>query len=178
MADRAAGETLKANGTGAAATRRVSTIVRLPVIPVAATVMVSTTIPTGSPLGFRVHCTLPLPVPAATVSVVDGRRFVALHPTVSAPVPVTVTAAWPAIGVVVPTTAVAVVVTGVTSRASGTGTAVIIRVSYSRNGEPLAPGAVTVMVSTNSPTPSPVMVRFQRAIPLPLPAEVTSDVQP
>ena len=94
---------------------------------------------------FRLHTTEPLPVPPAVVSVVQLFRLVAVHGVAAALSPLNVTAALsPLAGA--PAAAVVLREPGATARVSGTGAAVIRKVSMTLCGA--RPATVTVMVST------------------------------
>src|SRR5690606_19715781 len=99
------------------------------------------------PAVLRVHATVPLPVPVELVSVVQLFRLAALQVLLAAPSPVSVTVASPE-GAEVPCCELTLRDDGDTLSARGTGIAVITSESITRVGEPLAPLAVTVMVST------------------------------
>src|SRR5690606_2218088 len=100
----------------------------------------------------------------------------AVQDLVAAPSPVSETVASPE-GAAVPCWALTLRDDGDTLIASGTGIAVITRVSITRAGEPLAPLAVTLMVSTYTPGVSPEVLRVQETVPLPVPLAVVSVVQ-
>jgi hypothetical protein len=171
------GVTANASGTGAAVMVSVSMIrPGEPVAPVADTVMVSTYTPGVSPAVLRLQATVPLPVPFAVVSVVQLFRLVAVHLTAPAPAPVNVTLALPS-GPAAPATTVLLRDAGLTVSAKGTGAAVMVSVSMIRPGEPVAPVADTVIVSTYTPGLSPAVLRFQATVPLPVPLEVVSVIQ-
>ena len=132
--------------------------------------------PTARPAVLRFHATVPLPVPFPVVSVVQAFRLVAVQAVVDAPVPERVTEA------VEPATAAPCCALmrrdpGLTASVSGNGAAVITSVSITRVGEPVAPAAVTVIVSTYVPTASPVVLRLQATVPVPVPDAVVSVVQ-
>jgi hypothetical protein len=78
---------------------------------------------------------------------VHGRPALAVHDVDSAPVPERSTSALSSTQPL-PGWDVALRVVGLTASASGTGVAVIVKLSMIRVGEPLAPDATTVMVST------------------------------
>ena len=65
----------------------------LPIAPTAVTVSIATNFPNGSPVGSRVHRTMPLPVPLAVVNVtqVIDAFLDAVHAAVLDPNPVSVT---------------------------------------------------------------------------------------
>ena len=86
-------------------------------------------------------------MPLAVVIVVQALRFVAVHGAAAALSPLSVTVA-PAPGAAPPTGALLLTECGPTLSASATGGAVTTRESMILAGEPIAPAAVTVMVST------------------------------
>lgn len=86
-------------------------------------------------------------MPLAAVRVVHALRFVAVQGVAAALSPLSVTVAV-APGTAPPTAPVELAECGLTLNDTGTGAAVTTRESMMLAGEPAAPGAVTVMVST------------------------------
>ena len=123
------------------------TVAGEPAAPVAVTVIVSTYVPTVSALAARLHATVPLPVPAAAVSDVHAFFLVAVQPVVLALSPLSVIVALlpPALP---PWTIETLRDVGLTTSVSGTGGCVTRSVSMTPSGEPDAPLAVIVSVST------------------------------
>src|SRR5690606_39339984 len=112
----------------------------------------------------------------AAVRVLLRFRLAAVQALVAAPSPVMVTAAL-ADAAAVPICAETLREPGLTVSARGTGAAVITSVSMIRSGEPVAPLAVTVIVSTYVPTARPLVLRVHATVPLPVPPAVVSVVQ-
>src|SRR5690242_11174975 len=77
--------------------------------------------PTARPVGLRLHCAVPLPVPEALVSWVQLWRAEALQPAVALLSPLSVTVALVAGPLVAPATTLSFRLLGDTDMASGTG---------------------------------------------------------
>ena len=136
--------------------------------------MVSTYVPTASPVGSRDQRTLPLPAPPAVVNVSHAAVVcVAFHGSI----PATVTSAESVTAVVLPTATVSALLPGVTVRRSvGFTVNVLSKVA----GLPLAPAAVTVIVPMYVPGASPVgsAVHDIRLLPVPPTVMTLSQVAP
>ena len=144
LALRESGLTASASGTGAAVMRSVS-MTLCGARPATVTVMVSTYVPAVRPAVLRVQAAVPLPVPLLVVSVVQLFRLAAVHAVVPALSPVSVTVALSP-DAAVPTCAAVFRESGATASASGSGAAVMRKVSMTLCGA--RPATVTVMVST------------------------------
>ena len=147
VVERPLGDTAMVSGTGAAVIRSVSYTVRLPVVPAAFTVIVSTYVPAANPAALRLQRTLPLPDPACVTKLSHPDRLVAVQARVEDPVPAMVTEAESPVAAP-PACTVVERPLGETAMVSGTGAAVIRRVSNTVAGDPTAPDEVTAIVST------------------------------
>src|SRR6185503_20707904 len=118
--------------------------------------------PAAKPVGLRDHLTIPEPVPAERVTVVQDLALMAFHVADGAPVPDMVTPAESDCWTVVPTFTDLWRLPGLTPTESTPGSGSMIRRESSTSPE--SPAACTVIVSTYIPGDRPTGFRDQRSV--------------